>query len=196
MKNFHKLTFVIPICFSVMIFGGQNVYSAGISTFDQLKNIDSYDTNTQITDDIDFDSQQVIRFQGKTINIFGNDHIIDGGEFGYYSPDFQPSTDGGTGFGFFSGTSVGINHLTLNNFTHRERGTVYINNSSAILDYITMNGFQQEIKDGHIWGSMVAVVDSSQDVVIQNSTFQNVDLTLKVSESGKPYDVDGGVLHV
>jgi len=180
------------------LFSGMSAYSAEeISTFDQLKESSSYGADTQIMKDIEYTSPAVVQFYGKTININGNGHTLDGNKQGYKEIDFKPAMEGeGTGFGILDGSNVKIENLKFVDYTHRQRGTIYVRSSSAILNNIEMTGFAQKMEDGHIWGSMVAVVDASKDTVITNSIFKNIDLTLHVPEAGGEYDSDGGVLHI
>lgn len=207
MKDLLKIAIVLPLCFNTFLWG-QTAKTAEISTFAELINPALYDTNTEIKKNITFQTKAVAHFEkGTPFTIYGAKQydntnkfigypIIDGNKQGYYA-GYTPEADGGgTGFGFFKGTNVTIKDLNFTNFTHRQRGTIYLNNSTGILDNITMTGFEQYMTDGHIWGSMVAFVDSSLNNEIRNSTFQNVDLKLHISHRGGDVDSDGGVLHV
>jgi len=234
MKKLLKFAIVLPLCLNTF-FVSQAAYSGEINNLTDLYNTGLYDINTEIKDNIildynylneinasrtlESDISGVVHLSkpGKTINIIGNNHTIDGNSVGYkkirdknnnviggefytYTPeknDFKPAENGqGTGFGIFNGTTVNIENLNFTNYIHRERGTIYINNSTATLDNITMIGCPQVLESGHIWGSLVAIVDGSINTTIKNSTFRNVDLTLDVPADGGSWDVDGGVLHV
>jgi len=188
-KNLFKLAMACAAFYGCLC-PGQPAYSTDISTPLELQNkyIDAngdeqyynyYDTNTRIIKDITLTSEGLPVFYGSKINIYGDNHTIDGGR--------QPET----GYNFESGTTVFINNLVFNNFAHRRWGTIYIRTSEGILNYVTINGIADEKVKDHIWGSMVAIVDDSKGT-IKNSTFQNLDLKA-VSTA---YDADGGALHI